>query len=244
MNKLYKAFIIILGLIIHSTVYSEPLTLSSSKQQTTLIELFTSEGCSSCPPAERWLNKLKDDSRLWKQIIPLAFHVDYWDYIGWKDSFATPANTERQRRYHQERGISTVYTPGFVNNGKEWRQWFGLKTLTASPNTPGQLKASIADNQLEATFASGIIANDSLKLNIAILGFGFTTKIKAGENAGRISAHDFVVIGQTSQNSFNGQWHISLPDTQQFQAKRKAIAIWVSQTDRQQPIQAVGGWLN
>ena len=244
MHKSHKILIFFLALIIYSTSYSEPLTLSSGKQQTTLIELFTSEGCSSCPPAERWLNSLKDDPRLWTQIIPLAFHVDYWDYIGWKDTFATPANTERQRRYHQERGISTVYTPGFVNNGEEWRQWFGLKTLVASSNTPGLLEASITNNQLEATFISDIIANEPLKLNIAILGFGFSTQIKAGENAGRTSAHDFVVIGQTSQNSSNGQWNITLPDTQQFQTKRKAIAIWVSPVDRQQPIQAVGGWLN
>ena len=71
----------------HATAAS--LTLSSQEQRTTLIELYTSEGCSSCPPADRWLSRLKDDPRLWKQIVPLAFHVDYWNYLGWRDRFMT-----------------------------------------------------------------------------------------------------------------------------------------------------------
>lgn len=61
------------------------LELTSGKQQTTLVELYTSQGCSSCPPAERWLSSLQNDPRLWKELIPVAFHVDYWNYLGWND---------------------------------------------------------------------------------------------------------------------------------------------------------------
>ena len=67
--------------------------------QSTLIELFTSEGCSSCPPAEKWMSGLKSNQDLWKKIIPVTFHVDYWDHLGWRDRFAKPEFTSRQQRY-------------------------------------------------------------------------------------------------------------------------------------------------
>ena len=72
------------------------LSAKSPAEQVGLLELYTSEGCSSCPPADRWLSKLKGEPKLWRNIIPLAFHVDYWDYIGWEDRFASPAYTARQ----------------------------------------------------------------------------------------------------------------------------------------------------
>src|SRR6266853_2095647 len=64
---------------------ASPITFQSSETQTTLIELYTSEGCSSCPPAETWLSRLKESPALWKDFVPLAFHVDYWDYFGWRE---------------------------------------------------------------------------------------------------------------------------------------------------------------
>ncbi|MDQ3115241.1 MAG: DUF1223 domain-containing protein [Verrucomicrobiota bacterium] len=67
--------------------------------RTHLLELFTSEGCSSCPPAEAWLSKLKDDPGLWRDFVPLAFHVDYWDRLGWRDPFASKVWTSRQYEY-------------------------------------------------------------------------------------------------------------------------------------------------
>jgi hypothetical protein len=91
----------------------EPI-FQSDKTQTALVELYTSEGCSSCPPAEEWFSTLSANPGLWKQFVPVAFHVDYWDDLGWKDSFATPAYTQRQRDYAAAWGSSSVYTPGFV----------------------------------------------------------------------------------------------------------------------------------
>src|ERR1043166_1377606 len=75
------------------------LSFQSSEQRTPLIELYTSEGCSSCPPAEAWLSKLKTEAGLWKDFVPVAFHVDYWDHLGWRDRFASAVFTERQRAY-------------------------------------------------------------------------------------------------------------------------------------------------
>src|SRR5215217_7350069 len=102
----------------------EATTFESGETQNILIELFTSEGCSSCPPAETWLSALKSNQDLWKKIVPVAFHVDYWDRLGWRDRFAKPEFTARQRRYAAAWGGDSVYTPDFVVNAKEWRSWF------------------------------------------------------------------------------------------------------------------------
>ena len=238
------SFVFICTVLFYSSSHAKSLELVSGHQQITLLELYTSEGCSSCPPAEHWVNSLKQDDRLWKEFIPLAFHVDYWDYIGWKDTFATPENSQRQRSYRREGGINTVYTPGFVSDGEEWRRWFGFKKIQRSTNRPGQLSVSIKDNMITATFDSAQPQEKSLKLNVAILGFGLNTTIKAGENAGKSLLHEFVVIGQNSQQSSSGQWTMSLPAMQKHDVTRTGIAVWVSPEHRQKPIQAVGGWLN
>jgi len=76
-------------------------TFQSGPQRVALLEVYTSEGCSSCPPAESWLSEFKNQARLWKEIVPVAFHVDYWDGLGWKDRFAKEEYTSRQRAYSE-----------------------------------------------------------------------------------------------------------------------------------------------
>src|SRR5712691_12958707 len=95
------------------------LTFQSAREQTALIELYTSEGCSSCPSAETWLSRLKESPGLWKDFVPLAFHVDYWDYLGWRDPFAAKEWTARQYEYSANWKSESVYTPGFVVDGRE-----------------------------------------------------------------------------------------------------------------------------
>src|SRR5574339_14875 len=90
-----------------------PIQFHSSTNRTALLELYTSEGCSSCPPAEAWLSRLKSDARLWKDFVPVAFHVDYWDYLGWRDPFGAAEYSERQRGYAAQWKSRSVYTPGF-----------------------------------------------------------------------------------------------------------------------------------
>ena len=79
-------------------------TFQSGPQRVSLLEVYTSEGCSSCPPAESWLGEFKNQARLWKEIVPVAFHVDYWDGLGWKDRFAREEYTSRQRAYSDSLG--------------------------------------------------------------------------------------------------------------------------------------------
>jgi len=92
----------------------EPLAFQSSGNKTALLELFTSEGCSSCPPAETWLSGLKSAPGLWKEFVPVSFHVDYWDHLGWKDAWGTKAFSDRQRAYARNWQTDSIYTPGFV----------------------------------------------------------------------------------------------------------------------------------
>lgn len=97
------------------------ITIESPATRVHLVELFTSEGCSSCPPADDWLRGLKTERGLWREFVPVAFHVDYWDNLGWPDRLASPRFTERQRAYAAAWRANTVYTPGFVLDGREWR---------------------------------------------------------------------------------------------------------------------------
>ena len=114
---------VILTLLIASSPAMGEIVIKSPETRTNLIELYTSEGCSSCPPADQWLSRLKVHPQLWHQLVPIAFHVDYWDYIGWQDRFARPEFSERQRLYARQNNLSTVYTPALVLNGTEWRNF-------------------------------------------------------------------------------------------------------------------------
>lgn len=99
-----------------------------------LIELYTSEDCSSCPPADKYLATFLQHPQLWKAVVPLAFHVDYWDYLGWADPFAQQQFKERQYNYRRHNHISSVYTPGWIINGKEWRGFSVGKTYQPTPH--------------------------------------------------------------------------------------------------------------
>jgi len=91
------------------------VTGAGAEPRSVVVELYTSQGCSSCPPADRLLRELSSHDH----VTPLAFHVDYWDYLGWKDSFASPAHTERQRAYARAAGQRTIYTPQMIVAGED-----------------------------------------------------------------------------------------------------------------------------
>src|ERR1700681_2545943 len=87
-----------------------------------LVELYTSEGCDSCPPADRWLSQI-DDARDAHRVVALALHVDYWDRLGWKDRFASATYTERQREQTRRQGAAFVYTPQVLLDGRDFQEW-------------------------------------------------------------------------------------------------------------------------
>src|SRR5436189_1080315 len=227
---------------------SPPATIfESGATQSSLIELFTSEGCSSCPPAEKWLSALKSSSDLWKKAVPVAFHVDYWDHLGWRDRFAKPEFTSRQRRYAAAWGGDSVYTPGFVVNGKEWRGWFGGNVTPTSSTKVGVLRVSAGDDgKVSATFVPDTMQSRPLALNVALLGNDLESDVKRGENSGRKLRHDFVVLqlAKTDLIASGDRWIGSISIPKQNAEKPRAFAAWVGEEDVDSLIQATGGWLN
>ena len=222
-----------------ASVLADSVELSSGTRQVTLLELFTSQGCSSCPPAERWLNEYVDDEDLWTHIIPVVFHVDYWDYIGWKDTYASQQYGERQRDYARAGKARTVYTPGLFSNGREWRGWTMRLNPRPSDREPGKLKASIENQRVAAAFPPGTRPQE---LHVALLGFDIKTKIERGENRNSTLSQEFVVLAHASHLSSDGHWNVPLPQGQST-ASRYGLALWVSEPGNPAPLQATGGWL-
>ena len=223
---------------------AQDLHFSSGAGQTVLVELFTSEGCNSCPPAEAYLNQFTANPLLWKKFIPVAFHVDYWDYLGWKDRYAHPEHTQRQHQYAQQRSVRTVYTPAFIVNGQGWRPSSSSGEPGGGGAPVGVLTVDLKGNQLEATFKPSGAVSKTLQLNLAVLGMGLSTRIQGGENAGRHSLHEFVVLARKQMNSDNGRWHGVVPTIESnWGAQRLALVAWVNQSGDQTPLQATGGYL-
>jgi len=231
----------VVGLLFSAVnLFSSEQRFASGPNRVMLLELFTSQGCSSCPPAERWLNTLEDDPRLWKEIVPIAFHVDYWDRLGWPDPYASEANTERQYSYKRSGAVNSVYTPGFVANGKEWRGWFERSRLPSSDGNAGELEVTVADGELEAMYSK---IDEDHRLNVAVMGVGLQTKVERGENRNRKLDQSFVVLSHDRHSPKNGAWKIPFPRLRGVAADRLAIAVWVTEKGDLSPIQATGGWI-
>jgi hypothetical protein len=230
------------GLLIGSDARDDNATFASKTAETHLLELFTSEGCSSCPPAEAWLGNLKSDDRLWKDFVPIAFHVDYWDRLGWKDRFAQSEWTRRQNNYAARWGGSSVYTPGFVLDGREWKDWAGKPSFSTKENA-GLLEARANGDAVAVSFQPGA-KFDGGSAHVAWLGFNLLSDVRAGENAGRSLRHDFIVLNHATAplvRAANGFWNAELTSSADH-GDAGAIACWIESDGV--PVQATGGWLS
>ena len=160
----------------------------SPAHSTPVVELYTSEGCNSCPPADRWLSALSAKH----EVVALAFHVDYWDRLGWADRFASPAFTQRQAQQQAVNGSRYSYTPQVVVNGVDRKDWPGVSLdAAARPSAGVQIGLARQGNQLTAT----VQASSSARLSAywAVTENGHTTAVKGGENSGVMLKHDHVV---------------------------------------------------
>jgi hypothetical protein len=183
---------------------SAQCTFKSPAHRMVLAELYTSEGCSSCPPADRWLSKeLKNPLRT-QQVLPLSFHVDYWDYIGWKDPYAKPQYTARQHSHKAVGNTKIIYTPQYLFSGKEAREWRDLesfrqllasKTKEAPPLNIQLSFNSGSINELQLTVQTEWLnkSNSSGRVYVAVYEDGLSQKVTAGENRGEALKHDGVV---------------------------------------------------
>jgi hypothetical protein len=241
--------IMTVGMLAGIAANGGPIEFHSSDGQTALVELYTSEGCSSCPPAEKWLSRLKEAPGLWSDFVPVAFHVDYWDYLGWHDKWANKQFSDRQRDYAGVWASENIYTPEFVLNGKEWHNGFGFKGAPAlSENRTGILKINSEDNaHWQVKYIPAADASTGYDINAALLGTGLASDVKAGENAGRHLEHAFVALKLIDQplvrtnDKFEATF--TLDAGQKTTEGRLALAVWVTRSGRLEPVQALGGWL-
>jgi hypothetical protein len=216
----------------------------SGPKKVQLLELFTSEGCSSCPPAEAALARLVKDPRLWRDFVPIAFHVDYWDRLGWRDPLASAEWTKRQQLYAAKWNADSVYTPAFVLDGREWR---GATVPVGENKAIGTLKVAVqADNSFLVSFEPASASAGDLDCYVARLGFGIDMAVHAGENNGRNLHHDFVVLSLAHAKLGASPQEISLPSIPAKVANspvRTALAAWTTDAGDIRPLQATGGWL-
>jgi hypothetical protein len=207
-----------------------------------LLELYTSEGCSSCPPAESWLSRLNSDGRLWKEIVPVAFHVDYWDNLGWRDRFSKREYTSRQQSYSVSWGTSSVYTPGFILDGQEWKGWFAGDPLPdPAGRAAGTLDVRVANGTAKISF-SGNPEEKAVDVHVVPLAMNVSSEVRAGENRGRKLAHSFVALDLITirlagrEGIFSGEMPLNTPEA-------AALAVWVTQAGSLKPLQAAGGFI-
>lgn len=184
---------------------SAPCTAASGPQRVALLELYTSQGCNSCPPTDNWLSALPARGFTTSRILALAFHVDYWDYLGWKDPYAQARFSERQRLASARNQARFVYTPQLLLNGRDYRRGllrddFAEKVAAISRDKP---RATITLRQ--APIANGMLAvsakfaldssteGGQAQAHLALYENDLATPVAAGENRGRKLRHDFVV---------------------------------------------------
>jgi hypothetical protein len=185
-----------------------------------VLELFTSEGCSDCPPADALLAQLANQNPAGTEIIPLGFHVDYWDELGWRDRFSSRQFSWRQEQYRARFGNESVYTPQMVVNGRfESVGSSSAKILSAiARQTDGVKPAQVTISQSTPQALSVRVAGapqSSAEVYLAITEDDLSTNVGAGENRSRTLHHTAVVrefrqIGSTKDGSFEKQIHISL----------------------------------
>ena len=172
----------------------------SGPQTRPVVELFTSEGCDSCPPADRWLSATFGAAQ--SGPVALAFHVDYWDRLGWKDRFASAAYTERQHRAADANGASFVYTPQVLLQGRDlhWRDRSATAALERAAAEPARAHVEVAAERQGATLrvhararaAQGALPADAV-VSVLYVDNGLDSDVKAGENRGVRLHHDHVV---------------------------------------------------
>jgi hypothetical protein len=171
-----------------------------------VVELYTSEGCSSCPPADQWLSTLKTAGASGGPAPVLqAFHVGYWDYIGWVDRFASPAHTTRQRQVAAWNRQVSIYTPQAVLNGHDWPSWGRDGGRLAAAKEPAGAQISLRQagpDHFEALVTPTAGAPARWAAYWSLTEDGHRSRVKAGENAGELLQHDFVVRQYTPAGEY------------------------------------------
>ncbi|MBK7768009.1 MAG: DUF1223 domain-containing protein [Sulfuritalea sp.] len=168
---------------------------SSGAQRAVLLELYTSEGCDSCPPADRRLSQIKGHAGYAGRVVPLAFHVDYWDRLGWADRFASPQYTQRQYAMAGLARSRLVYTPQFLRNGRDWRSAASPLDGIGETRPGASIVLEIGAPGAGPLTIGGEVsaANAAAETYVALYENNLESQVRAGENSGKTLRHDYVV---------------------------------------------------
>ena len=199
----------------------------SGEKTVALVELYTSEGCNSCPPADRWLSGLAGRGYGSDRVVPLSLHVDYWDYIGWKDPYAKREFSQRQRKLSQLQRMALVYTPQVVLQGRDFPRWGSAAfdaTVAAINARPAKARIALEilgpangalDAQARAELADPAHAGDAA-LYLAVYENRLSSRVTSGENSGLTLTHDHVVLEWQGPFAFGPNGRVS---------ERRALAL-------------------
>ncbi len=209
---------IVLGAVLCGAVTADAAqcTAVSGERRVPLLELYTSEGCDSCPPADRWLSGLLQRGFGTDRVVALAFHVDYWNYIGWTDPFSQKRYSERQRQAAARNESRFVYTPQFLLNGRDyrrgiWRDDFGEKVAALNRDKPrAELRLELKDSGNALTVGGGATVTAATERSqsqawLALYENRLANNVTAGENRGKRLEHDYVVRDIAGPFAVNAQ---------------------------------------
>jgi hypothetical protein len=235
MMKIKIVNLIGLIMLVHATLASgAQCTAQSGERRVALLELYTSEGCDSCPPTDRWVSALPARGLTPDRVLTLAYHVDYWNYIGWPDPFSQARFSERQRFVNARIRSRTIYTPQLMLDGKDYRRGslrdeFSAKIATINGMKPG------ANIRLAAT-ASGLAINVVGTVSIpdakrkthtflALYENKLANQVTSGENKGKRLEHDFVVRELAGPLALDAVGKFVHPSTVHKSCKRKNVSV-------------------
>lgn len=196
---------IVLAFMVALPAEAAKCVAQSGERTTALVELYTSEGCSSCPPADRWLSDLGTRGYAPVKVVPLSLHVDYWDYIGWKDGFAKGEFSSRQRKLSVQQRQAFVYTPQVMLQGKDFRAWGSaafdqaVERINAQPAKARLgLEIEALDKKAMTVRVRADLADSGFNPDAALYLAAYENKlasdVTAGENRGERLRHDYVVL--------------------------------------------------
>ena len=239
-------------LLIFLIALGMPLVLPTDKtakpaaQSVVVLELFTSQGCSSCPPADKAMQDITEQAtRSGQAVYGLSFHVDYWNRLGWQDPFSSKQFTDRQRQY--DRALKTqTYTPQLIINGKQdviggqrGRIEQVIQTIQKQPASASVgIDGNVNQGAKQVTVNYTLSTAGPYRVNVALVQKEARTPVKNGENAGRMLVNTNVVRAFKTIDGTNTSGSLSLPLPADLPSNQSAVLVYVQRTDSGQVVGA------
>ena len=224
----------------------DPIVVSSGDKQTAVVELYTSEGCSSCPSADKWLSRLVKIPKDEIDVLALAFHVDYWNYLGWKDRFSSADYTSRQRQLGANNRQNTIYTPEFFVNGQEARGTSNILDKIRQANqrqAPLALKLKVSRDKtgllLELDAPADRDTVGQVHHRFLVYENNLSTDVKRGENSGEVLKHEQVVRYMSEAKNLQPENRHRIAIDPDWHPQNIGVAVLVTSPGNQHYLQAL-----